>query len=118
MSLFPDPQPTQGEIVRQQAVELNTMIERILGLAKSFTSNMFNRFWNNPKVTPSEMSAIYGTSAKDLFIKLAQWQGAIQQIDPSYVPITVPEKWEYVLNEDGSVTITEKVVEPEPIPEQ
>jgi hypothetical protein len=107
MGIFPDPQPTQEEITKQQVKELNAWVSGTIQVARERTAEMFNRFWNNANATPMQMSATYGVYAKDLFVKLAVWQQSIQAIDPSYVPLQVPEKYEYVINEDGTVTITE-----------
>jgi hypothetical protein len=118
MPILPDPVKTQEEIAKEQAIEINQLAERLMDQSVRLTAVMFDKFWNNPAVTPAEMSAAYGTNAYALFVKLATFQAMLQAIDPSYVAVVVPEKWEYVINQDGTVTITEKVVPPpEPEPE-
>lgn len=112
MPIFPDPSPTPEEIAKEQVRELNALADRTIGLAESFSKKMFDHFWNNPKATPMQMSAVYGNTAYQLFVKLNIFDQAIKGINPDYVIPTIPEKYTYVINEDGTVTITEKVIEP------
>ena len=115
--MFTNPEITQEEKTKSQVIELNAMVNRTVGICTSLTEKMFNLFWKNPNCTPMQMSEMYGTEAVALFVKLATWQAVLQQINPDYVPLVVPAGYEYVINEDGSVTITavevEPVVEPE-----
>ena len=117
MSLFNEPEKTQEEIAKEQVREINSNVERITGLSKTFSQKLYDLFWNNEKCTPQELIAIYGSDGYKLFQKLAIWNNAINAIDPSFVVPTVPEKWDYTINPDGTVTITEKVVEPNQNPE-
>lgn len=120
MPILPDPVKTREDIAKEQAVEINQLADRLLDQSVRLTAVMFDKFWNNPAVTPAEMAAAYGAHAYTLFVKLATFQQMLQAIDPEYVVLEVPAKWEYVINQDGTVTITEKVVpppEPEPEPE-
>jgi len=107
MSIFPDPTPTPEEVAKEQVVELNTMANRIVELNKSFIEKMMNQFWNNSKSTPQEMSDIYGPLAYQLFVKLDILEKAIKAVDDSYEIPTVPEKYSYTINPDGTVTIVE-----------
>lgn len=109
MPIFPDPEQTPQDIAKEQVRELNSLAERTIGLAKAFSEKMFNHFWNNSKSTPMEMSEIYGNTAYKLFVKLNIFNQAIKEIDPDYIIPVVPEKYVYVINQDGTVTIIEKV---------
>lgn len=114
MSLFNEPVKTQAEIAKDEVREMNAMVERITELSKTFSEKLFNHFWFNPYATPQELVAIYGTDGYKLFEKLSVWNSAINNIDPTFIPKSVPSKWDYKINQDGSVTITEKVVPVEP----
>ena len=109
MAIFPDPVKTPEEIAKEQVLELNALVERTVCLCKSFSEKMYNKFWNNPLATPMAMSAIYGASAYQLFVKLTIFNESIKGVDPSYVVPTIPEKYTYVINQDGTVTITEVI---------
>lgn len=106
MGILPDPIISQEEKVKLLAKQLNVCVDRTILNAKQNTEEMFNRFWRSPSCTPMEMSEAYGTSAVDLFYKLEVWQIALMQIDPTYEPFVVPSGYTYVINEDGTVTIT------------
>ena len=101
MSLFPDPIPTEVEIVNRQMRELNAWADGTVTIIKERINEMFVRFWTNP----IKLAEAYGTSASALFQKLALLEGVLQQIDPSYQPGKPPEKYSYELHDDGTVTI-------------
>jgi hypothetical protein len=112
MPVLPDPIKTPEEIAKEQAIALNELANNALESAKLWIDKMYNHFWNNPEVTPAELMAVYGTDGFLLFSKMSSFSSAVKVIDPAYEVPTVPDKYEYVVNPDGSVTITEKVVEP------
>jgi hypothetical protein len=111
--IFSNPEITQDEKTKKEVIELNAWVDGTLEIAKERTKEMFNRFWNNPNATPQQIADVYGNQAILLFQKLGLWQETIKQIDNTYEVLTIPEKWEVELNQDGTVNITEKV-EPEP----
>ena len=118
MSILPNPETTQEDITKRRMAELNDLVENTIFNAKDRTAVMMRSFWEPEGTTPMLLAEAYGKSAYLLFEKLYIWQQAIMAVDPSYVPVQVPSKYEYTMNADGSVTIIEKppVVEPTPEP--
>lgn len=80
--------------------------------AKNVYNNMLNTysrglrlFWNNPNATPQQISNALGTDAKELFelhYKLGQ---LISSVDPLVVASVSSIVGQFIMNEDGTVTI-------------
>lgn len=71
--------------------------------------NTFNRgskmFWQNPKANPEQIALALGSDAKQLFelhYKLGQ---LINTINPSDIMIGMSIIGQFIMNEDGTVTI-------------
>ena len=107
MGLLPEPEMTDSDISREEQKNLNRDVDGIMRNCVVGLENAFNRFWNNPRRTPQQMSDAYGTLAKDIFVKLAIFQAAMKEVDDSYQVLEVPDKYSYVSNDDGTVTITD-----------
>lgn len=100
-----------NEARRQAEYRLNTLI--------SFASALYvtyKDFWNNKIITPQKQCDILGTRASELFLKhtsgvqfvLTNLPNITDYI-PDFMDITViPQDKEVVINQDGSVTITNK----------
>lgn len=101
---FSKPQPPQTP----QEIASNLKIQ-----AKNIYNNMLNTytrgvklFWDNPNATPQEISNALGTDAKELFelhYKLGQ---LISSVDPIAIATGATVIGQFIMNEDGTVTIT------------
>lgn len=83
-----------------------------LNIMKMTARNTFNMLWNNPDKTAQEVCNDLGVDAGKAFDLHSNLQGLIYSIDNTWVPL-VP-LYPYVLNLDGSITITYPEPEPEP----
>jgi hypothetical protein len=99
--------PKQEEIKRC-AIYRKGALESIV----SAYETSFNDFWNNNIVTPQEHCDYFGNKARDFFIVNSQILAFIQSLKPDYQGLPIPN--EFVINEDGTVTITTHAITPEP----
>lgn len=109
MTLIPTPESSQQEKARLAASRLSEQINYSLESLKSNVQIAWSLFWNSPEVSPQEICDQFGANAYKIFQESAFWQAAIKQRDPSYEALVPPK--EFVINNDGTVTITEQVVE-------
>lgn len=76
----------------------------------------FRDFWYNPLVTPQEHCDFFGDKASEFFLINSIISENIKKIIPDYVAPTIP--YEYFINEDGTVTIGEKIIIEEQVEEE
>lgn len=62
--------------------------------------------WNNPTFTPEEVVAGYGTNAAELFRVGYEYQVFANKLAGNPVVSPVPSNYSYVINENGTVTLT------------
>lgn len=79
----------------------------LLNQMKLSARNLFQMTWHNPKNTPQEVMDLLGVDAAKAFQAHSGLQQLIYLVDPTWVPL-VPTH-EYVVNQDGSVTIGAKL---------
>lgn len=86
----------------EQVMELS-----ILNAMKTAYRQGYDIFWSNPINICREA----GTNAIILFQRHIEMGQAIKAKDPYFIELAVPERWDVVFNQDGTVTITSKVIE-------
>ena len=90
---------TIKNIIKNTSRSLNDLIIRKHAL-------MFNIVWNNQDgFTPQEILTEMGADAVELFTYSSSIQLLLASADPDYIILETPN--EYVLNEDGTVTVGE-----------
>jgi hypothetical protein len=79
-------------------------------------TNAFNagskNFWNNPHSTPTQIAEALGTDAREVF----ELHYALGQLINSIKPESIQEGWDvigqFIMNEDGTVTIQDQLPNP------
>lgn len=103
---------TEGKIVDPINELVDTIIQtNISGLNRLIRNHErnFKLIWNHPEITPQEIFDKFGESAIQLFQASAATQQYIQAVKPDYEPLVPPYNFE--INEDGTVTVGEKIGE-------
>lgn len=89
----------------------NTNINQIgtndYNLLTAHALQTFNIIWSSPEYTPQGIMDSRGTGAGQMFVIFGKLQELLVAIDPSYVPLSAP--YAYTINQDGTVTIGEKI---------
>ena len=119
MAIFDEIEKTKDELVKDEARRFIAHNKKILQDLIINYKHAFWMVWNNPDVTPKEMMDALGTRGRDIFIASSDLQAFIKKMEPSFQDM-VPSH-EYTINEDGTVTIGEKLTpdsEPLPDPEE
>lgn len=99
---------TKQEIAKEQFEEININSDSgTINLYNAYIGT-YNLFWNNPNSTPQEIADVAGTQATQMFADHYETGIYLATKMKDFVPLSIPEKWEVVFNEDGTVTITEK----------
>lgn len=99
---------TQEEIVKEEMMTINQHSEGGLYALKNANWLAYDLFWNNPRVTPQEFCDLMGNEAYKLFVASGKTQAFIKSIDPTHIPLDIPENKEVAFGKDGTVTITDK----------
>ena len=102
MSLINNENTVDNELIRQKK-ELTAMYRNL----KNAYVGIFNDIWRNPNFTSKQIVEGYGTDAQILFGASAKTAELLTMVDPDFVPPTIPEGISFVVNADGSVTVTE-----------
>lgn len=91
--------------------EVDQMKESVYSAVKFSVDKGFNSVWNNQELTPQEVFNIMGTKA-GYSLNLSKFaQLFLKAVNPEY-QFLVPNK-EYVVNEDGTVTVNAEPAESE-----
>jgi len=98
-------QKTQEELNKEVANEFVTYINNVVKGTDNRIKGLANMFWANPAV----ISEALGSDAVKLFQLLGSLEGLLGAYDSDYAPFVVP--YEYTINQDGTVTIGDKVEE-------
>lgn len=91
--------------------EMDIYSQSALSSFREHVNNAYNAFWFG-SIHPSVKAEILGTEALNVFTKSAQAQAFIKSQMPEHVELGIPETFDTVWNQDGSVTITDVVVDP------
>ena len=110
-SIFTVPSEDEAVKIKRAMVEMNA---KLLQGEKARCKASFDYLWARDFETTQAILDEFGTEAKDLFIAHGAWQDYIEKIDPTYERLVPPHI--VTINEDGSVTLTEVVIE-EPVEE-
>jgi 3-methyladenine DNA glycosylase Tag len=101
---------TQEQKINRLKAEIIKKNSRLYKKIKREHKNLFNMIWESEEVSPQEILDSFGTDAESLFVYSISMQTLLAQVNSEYVPLETPN--EYVINEDGTVTVgEEKIVE-------
>jgi hypothetical protein len=99
---------TQTNKALEDIKKINLISENLENLIteemKSAYVSSYSVFWDNP----IEICEEAGNQAHILFQKHLEMGQKIQERDPDFVQLTIPDEWEVAFNQDGSVIVTEK----------
>jgi hypothetical protein len=107
MSIF-NIEKTESEVKNDEVRRCASFRWGALDTHKSYFEKSFDDFWNNAIVTPQEHCDALGNQAIQFFQIAALTIEYINTIDPSWIPPTVP--YNFTINQDGTVTIGNKIV--------
>lgn len=101
----------------QEKDELQTEVDSIKAgvnqTLKQFKSEqrfLFNRIWYNDKYTPQQIFDKLGSLSVELFIASGKAEAYLAEMEgEDYVSLKVP--YEFTINEDGTVTVGDKIAE-------
>ena len=96
-------QPTPESVVLEQRKLLTQWYANM----RSSYERRFNDIWNNPLFNAPELVTQYGNDAVTLFQASSKMAELLVIVDPTYVPPSVPSKYSFTMNQNGSVTVTE-----------
>lgn len=96
------------DLVREQIEIISTLGDASVQQLINNHKTTYDLFWNNEFCTPQEICDKLGSEAYKLFINSKTTQDYISSVQPDYVQLTVPEIYDVVFNEDGTVSITNK----------
>lgn len=106
--MFKKPEITKEEQYREKAVKL---VERSTHTLEGITSDhkiVFDMLWNDED--PQILLDAMGNEAYKLFVVSHATQEFIKSIDENYARLNPP--YEFTINEDGTVTLGDKIPEP------
>lgn len=103
---------TQEELNKEVANEFVTYLNNVVKGTDNRIKSLANMFWANPVI----ISEALGSDAVKLFQLLGSLEGLLGAYDDSFVPVTVP--YEFTINQDGTVTIGDKINVEENITEE
>ena len=98
---------TQEEINKEIANNFVDYLNNVVQGTDNRIKKLATMFWANPV----EINEALGTETGKLFQLLGSLEALLGQYNPDYKPFTVP--YEFTVNEDGSVTIGDKIEEEE-----
>jgi hypothetical protein len=67
-----------------------------------------NNFWNNPRVSPTEIADALGVDAKEIFELHAKLGTLLASVQPEAIAEGASVVGQFTMNEDGTVTVTEE----------
>ena len=102
-----NPTPVAPEVAAAQNVKLigNQLFNQMV---KSYMV-AFNLVWNNPNATPDKVVTAMGVDAQKVFALSGALATYLVNAGATGIPTTMPTGWNYVANNDGSVTLTKAV---------
>lgn len=100
---------TQEELLKDHAIGISELRDTHINTVKMQYQQSFDLVWNS-MYAPQAVFDMYGNEAVQLFVEANKTIGYILQLDSSYSP-PMP-KYEYTLNEDGTVTVGDLIVTP------
>lgn len=98
---------TQEDLVIESLEIMDRRSQSIMDTFENVVNDIYEEFWFG-SISPIDKINALGTNALKVFISSAQAQEFIKLNKPEYIKKGIPEKYDLVFNEDGSVTINEK----------
>ena len=120
MKLFETEVQTETEKLDAIVDTIKSKAIRSLSRFQREQVQIFNMIWNSYENTPQEILDKFGTDAVELFIASKNAEDYLTLVlGDRYTPLVVP--YEFTINEDGSVTVgdkieTEEIIEEPPMP--
>lgn len=103
---------TQEELNKEVANDFVTYLNNVVQGTDNRIKSLANMFWANPVA----INEALGNETVKLFQLLGSLESLLGAYDDSYVPFVVP--YEYTINQDGTVTIGDKINVEENITEE
>jgi len=94
---------THDEILKDEVLKIIESSNNISKGTDIRHKNLWNLIWNNKNVTPQEIFDVFSTDAYKLFELSSALQTLLSRVIENYQFMT--PKYEYTINEDGSVTV-------------
>lgn len=102
----PPTPPTPAQVLANSAAMYAQQMNNIwLYLQKTFQS-IATFIWANPNATPQQAFDAFGVNAGDLFKLAGAYQAMVAAYTGAAPASPVPAGWSYVINPDGTVTVT------------
>lgn len=98
------------DTAKAAALTISRRIERLYATIARELDISANLVWNNPNVTPSQIFNELGTEGSKLFSLSSALVNLANTANPGQ-PITLNIPYEYTINEDGSVTAGNLIVQ-------
>lgn len=103
----PTTAPTQADIDRQAAERFKQAIAQTWTAMQKLFADCGRFVWANPRTTPQQALDAFGPDAVELF-KLSDAYCAMVQAYTGQAVSVVPAGWNYAINPDGTVTVTQQ----------
>lgn len=104
--MFIEIEKTPEELAKEAVIAFSKESQSVLDNYKYNYQRLFNMIWNT-KVHPQDFFDCMGTNAVKVFQAAQETVTYIKKFDPAYTPEAAP--YEYVINQDGTVTVGDKL---------
>jgi hypothetical protein len=98
---------TKEELAKEAVSVFSKESQDVLDNYKYNYQRLFSMIWNT-SVHPQDFFDVLGSQAVSIFQTAQEVVTHIMKLDPSYTPPSAP--YEFNINEDGTVTIGEKII--------
>lgn len=99
--------PVSGKTIEMEILDQKRAMTAMHNGLKTSFEKLFKTIWENPIFTPQQIMNGYANDAVLLFIVSGKTGELLHAADPSYIPPTIPERYTFTLNQDGTVIITD-----------
>jgi len=106
MALFNPVSATPDVVAANKVKQSSNTLYQIL--LREYTEN-YNTVWHNRQASPIAVVAAMGTEAVKLFTLSAEL-AAVLAAAGANVPTSIPDDYQYVADQDGSIVVSRKAV--------
>lgn len=104
--MFIEIEKTPEELAKEQVIAFSKESQSVLDNYKYNYQRLFNMIWST-QVNPQDFFDVLGSNAASIFATAQKVVMHIIDLDPTYTPPAAPYK--YVINQDGTVTVGDKL---------